>query len=71
MDNAQQSVLQKLLRRPSAVVALCIIGLTCLVSVFAYVAAPDDTPAGNRMIIELGARQAVAAYTRQYPPATQ
>ncbi len=70
MDNAQQSVLQKLLRRPSAVVALCIIGLTCLVSIFAYVAAPDDTPAGNRMIIELGARQ--PGFTKQllYIPAS-
>ena len=45
------------MQRPSAVVALCIIALTCLVSVFAYLLAPDTTPSANRMIIELGAKQ--------------
>ena len=50
------SILHRLLRKPSAVVALCIIGITCLVSVFAYLLAPDDTPEANRMVIELGAR---------------
>ena len=57
MNNDQPSVLLKLLTRPAAVVTLYIIGITCLLSVFAYLIAPDDTPAGNRMIIELGARQ--------------
>jgi ABC-type dipeptide/oligopeptide/nickel transport system permease subunit len=50
-------LLQKLLRRPSAVVALCIIALTCIVSIFAYLIAPDATPDANRMIVELGAKQ--------------
>lgn len=52
-----ETILRKLLRKPSAVVALCIIGLTCLLALFAYVLAPDDTPYANRMVIELGARQ--------------
>lgn len=37
--------------------ALCIIGLTCLVALFAYPLAPDHSPNANRMIIELGARE--------------
>ncbi|MFI5196667.1 MAG: ABC transporter permease [Chitinophagales bacterium] len=56
-DEPQNSLVKKLLKRPSAVVALCIIALTCLVSVFAYLLAPDTTPSANRMIIELGAKQ--------------
>jgi len=50
-------VIRKLLKRPSAVVALCIIAITCFVSVFAYVLAPDNTPSANTMIVELGAKQ--------------
>ncbi|MCW3122827.1 MAG: transporter permease [Flavipsychrobacter sp.] len=57
MKDAQPTVIYKLLKRPSAVVALCIIGITCLVSVFAYLLAPDATPSANRMIIELGAKR--------------
>jgi len=49
-------VLRKLLGYPAAIVALCIIALTSLVSIFAYVLAPDTTPSANRMIIELGAK---------------
>jgi ABC-type dipeptide/oligopeptide/nickel transport system permease subunit len=56
LKDAQPTVLQRLLKRPAAVVALCIIGVTCLVSIFAYQLAPDATPAGNTMIIELGAK---------------
>ena len=63
MDNAQPTILRKLLKRPSAVVALCIIGLTCLVSLFAYILAPDDSPSANRMVIELGAKQ--PGFTKQ------
>ena len=36
---------------------MCIIALTCLVAVFAYVLAPDASPNANNMIIELGARK--------------
>jgi len=57
LENEQPSVLRKLLKRPSVVIALCIIAFTCIVSVFAYLIAPDATPSGNRMIIELGAKQ--------------
>lgn len=53
---APAGIIKKLLKRPSVIVALCIIGLTCLVSVFAYLLAPDSTPSANRMIIELGAK---------------
>jgi ABC-type dipeptide/oligopeptide/nickel transport system permease subunit len=51
------TILHKLLKRPSAVISLCIIAVTCLVAVFAYLLAPDNTPSANRMIIELGAKQ--------------
>ena len=53
---APDTIIKKLLKRPSAVVALCVIGITCIVSVFAYVLAPDATPSANNMIIELGAK---------------
>lgn len=49
--------MKKLFRKPSAVIAACIIGLTCLVAIFAYQLSPDGTPYANRMIVELGARQ--------------
>ncbi|HRO43918.1 MAG TPA: ABC transporter permease [Flavipsychrobacter sp.] len=45
------------MKKPSAVVALAIITLTCVVAVFAYLLAPDNTPYANRMIIELAAKQ--------------
>jgi ABC-type dipeptide/oligopeptide/nickel transport system permease subunit len=35
---------------------MCIISITCLLAVFAYVLAPDNTPYANTMIVELGAR---------------
>ena len=57
MDNGRATILRKLLKRPSAVVALGIIAITCLVSIFAYLFAPDNTPSANRMIIELGVKQ--------------
>lgn len=57
MPTEESYILKKLLSKPSSVIALCIIGLTCLVALFAYVLAPDDTPYANRMIVELGARQ--------------
>jgi len=57
LRDERQTVIHKLLKRPSAVVALCVIGITCLVSIFAYLLAPDATPSANRMIIELGAKQ--------------
>jgi peptide/nickel transport system permease protein len=63
LSNAQPTVFRRLLKRPSAVVALCIIGLTCIVSLFAYQLAPDSTPDANTMIIELGARQ--PGFTKQ------
>jgi ABC-type dipeptide/oligopeptide/nickel transport system permease subunit len=56
-ENESHNIIRKLLGHPAAIVALCIIGLTCIVSIFAYILAPDKTPAANRMIIELGAKQ--------------
>lgn len=55
-SNNDSSLTKKLLKKPSAVVALCIIGVTVLLSVLAYIFAPDNTPYANRMIIELGAK---------------
>lgn len=59
----QEHIIQKLLRRPSVVVAVCIIALTCIIAVFAYLLAPDNTPYANRMIVELGARK--PGFTKQ------
>jgi peptide/nickel transport system permease protein len=56
-EERQNTILKKLLRKPSAVVALVIIILTALVAVFAYLLAPDNTPFANRMIIELAAKE--------------
>ena len=49
-------VFRKLLRRPATAISLCVICLTCLIAVFAYVLAPDKTPYANQMILELSAR---------------
>lgn len=51
------SIFRKLLRKPAAVIALSIIGLTTLVAIFAYLLAPDNTPNANRMIVELSAKE--------------
>lgn len=59
----QDNILKRLLQRPSVIVAISIITLTCLVAIFAYPLAPDSTPYANRMIIELGARQ--PGFTKQ------
>jgi peptide/nickel transport system permease protein len=56
-DEQTDKVWRKLLRRPSSAIAVCIIVITCLVAVFAYQLAPDNTPNANRMVVELGARQ--------------
>ena len=56
MDTAGKSVLQQLLSRPTAAMALSIIVFTCFIAVFAYQLAPDKSPMANTMIIELGAR---------------
>ena len=56
-NDTHKSITRRLLKKPSAVVALCIISLTCIVSIFAYVIVPDKTPSANNMIIELGAKQ--------------
>jgi len=55
--SSKDPILKKLLRKPSAVVSIVVIGLTVLLAVFAYLFAPDDSPYANRMVIELGARQ--------------
>lgn len=62
------SITKKLLRKPSAVVALSIIGLTCFIAVFAYLFAPDNTPNANRMVVELGAREPGFAKQLLYIP---
>jgi len=53
----QHSVWQKLIRKPSAILALSIIMLTILLAVFAYALSPDASPNANRMIVELGAKK--------------
>lgn len=52
----ENTIIRRLLRRKPVIVSLCIILLTCLLAIFAYILAPDATPNANRMIVELGAR---------------
>ena len=54
---AHTNAIHKLLKKPAAVIAIAIIGITTLIAVFAYCFAPDDTPNANRMIIELSAKE--------------
>ncbi len=54
---AAEGIARKLFSRPSAVVAVAVIVITCMLAVFAYVVVPDNTPNANTMIIELGAKQ--------------
>ncbi|MES2479326.1 MAG: ABC transporter permease [Bacteroidota bacterium] len=53
----QNSIWKKLCQRTGAVVAMCFIGLTILIALFAYKLAPDSSPNANRMIVELGAKR--------------
>lgn len=55
-SDGSHSKFRKLLKKPSAVIALCIIVATFLIAVFAYQLAPDNTPFANRMVVELGAK---------------
>ncbi|MEZ5016238.1 MAG: ABC transporter permease [Flavipsychrobacter sp.] len=55
-NDGSHNTFRKLLKKPSAVIALCIIGLTFLIAILAYQIAPDNTPYANRMIVELGAK---------------
>ncbi|PQJ11200.1 peptide transporter [Flavipsychrobacter stenotrophus] len=59
----RSSALNKLLKRPLALIAIGVILCTALISVFAYVLAPDNTPYSNSMIVELGAKS--PGFTRQ------
>lgn len=54
---AHTNTVYKLLKKPAAVIAIGIIGITTLIAVFAYCFAPDSTPNANRMIIELSAKE--------------
>lgn len=63
MPDTQPSILHRLLKRPAAVFALCIISLTLLLAIFAYALAPDATPSANNMIVELAAKP--AGFTKQ------
>lgn len=53
----RQSLGRRLLRRPSAILAMGFILLTILTAFFAYRLAPDCSPNANRMIVELGAKR--------------
>jgi len=55
--NSDTGIIRRLIKKPSAIVAITVIILTSVIALLAYVLAPDNTPFGNRMIIELGSRQ--------------
>jgi ABC-type dipeptide/oligopeptide/nickel transport system permease subunit len=48
---------KKLRRNKGAVFGLTVIVLALLMTVFAYVIAPDDTPDANRIIVEIAAKK--------------
>ncbi len=48
---------KKLRRNKGAVFGLCMIILSILVAIFAYVLAPDKTPDANRIIVEIAAKK--------------
>ncbi len=50
------NVLKKLRKRPLAILAAGFILFTALISILAYVLAPDNSPLSNNMIIELSAK---------------
>jgi peptide/nickel transport system permease protein len=50
------TVWQKLRRKRSGMVSLYTIGIFCLIAIFAYPLAPDNSPDANRMIKELVSR---------------
>jgi len=51
-----ETIVRKLLKKPSAAIAVAIIALTFFIAAFAYVLAPDKSPNANQMVIELAAR---------------
>jgi ABC-type dipeptide/oligopeptide/nickel transport system permease subunit len=53
----RHSIWRRLISKPSAFVALCIIGTTLLFAVFAYQLASDNAPNANNMIVELGSKK--------------
>ena len=49
--------MNRLRQNPAAMAGLFIIFLACILSVFAYMLAPDHSPNANRMILEVGGRK--------------
>ena len=56
-------VVRKLLKRRATIFALCVIAGNCILSLMAYIVAPDHSPNANTMILELGAKAPGSAYT--------
>lgn len=52
-----KNIIQKIVRKPTAALALGFIILVFLIAIFAYAIAPDGSPNANRMIVELGAKK--------------
>lgn len=63
-----RTILARLLRKPSSIVAVSVIILTSLAAIFAYLIVPDKTPYANTMILELGAKQPGITKTLLYIP---
>ena len=55
---------KKLISKTPALVALCIIGLSFFIAIFAYVLAPDNSPNANTIIVELSAKK--PGFTKQF-----
>lgn len=58
-----KNIIQKIVRKPSAALALGFISIVILIGIFAYALAPDGSPNANRMIVELGAKK--PGFTKQ------
>lgn len=57
MTSVNRNIGRRLRRNKGAVLGLIIIGIALLVSIIAYLIAPDPSPDANRIIVEIGGRK--------------
>ena len=63
-ESIQQAAWRRLKKSKAAVFGILVIAIALLVAVMAYFLAPDDSPFGNRMTVEIGGKN--PGYTQQF-----
>ena len=63
-ESIQQAAWRRLQQNKAAVFGMAVIALAILVAVLAYFIAPDDSPFGNRMTVEIGGKN--PGYTQSF-----